>query len=115
MTFQKQKRYISTIRDSLIAHDGNGNGNNKFSGWPPNYRYGDVVIPFISSAEPLKQECSHFIKCITEGTKPRSDGWSGLKVTSILEAANRSLANGGRREKLDLDDYGLWQNQAGNS
>jgi predicted dehydrogenase len=86
-----------------IPEDGNGNnGNNKFSAWPPNYRYGDVVIPFISNAEPLKLECSHFINCITKGTKPRSDGWSGLKVTSILEAANRSLANGGQREKLDL-------------
>jgi predicted dehydrogenase len=80
----------------------NGNGNNKFSAWPPNYRYGDVLIPLISNAEPLKVECSHFIKCITEGTKPRSDGWAGLKVTSILEAADRSLANGGQREKLEL-------------
>jgi predicted dehydrogenase len=78
------------------------NGNNGFSSWPPNYRYGDVVIPFIANAEPLKQECSHFITCITDGKKPKSDGWVGLKVTSILEAADRSLANGGRREKLDL-------------
>jgi predicted dehydrogenase len=89
-----------------IANDGNGhNGHsasNKFSAWPPNYRYGDVVIPFISGAEPLKMECCHFIKCIKDGSKPRSDGWSGLKVTSILEAADKSLANGGQREKLDL-------------
>jgi len=82
--------------------NGNGNGNNKFSAWPPSYRYGDVVIPFISNGEPLKLECSHFIKCIKDGTKPRSDGWAGLKVTSILEAADKSLANGGQREKLDL-------------
>ena len=84
-------------------NDGNGhNGQNKFSAWPPNYHYGDVVIPFISNAEPLKVECSHFIKCIQEGTRPRSDGWDGLRVTSILEAADKSLANGGQRIKLDL-------------
>ncbi len=77
-------------------------GKDKFSAWPPNYRYGDVVIPFISNAEPLKLECSHFIKCIIEGKRPRSDGWAGYRVTSILEAADRSLANGGLREKLDL-------------
>jgi predicted dehydrogenase len=82
--------------------NGNGNGHNKFSAWPPSYRYGDVVIPFVSNAEPLKLEISHFIKCIAEGKKPRSDGRAGLKVTSILEAADKSLANGGRREKLDL-------------
>lgn len=87
-----------------IPNDGNGhNGHNKFSAWPPNYRYGDVVIPFISGAEPLKVECSHFVKCIKDGTKPRSDGWAGLKVTRILEAADKSLANGGRREKLGLE------------
>jgi predicted dehydrogenase len=80
-------------------HRGNGN---KFSAWPPNYRFGDVVIPFISNAEPLKLEFSHFIECITEGKKPRSDGWAGFKVTSILEAADRSLANGGHREKLNF-------------
>ncbi len=94
-----------------ISDDGNGNGNgnghNKFSAWPPNYRYGNVVIPFISNAEPLKLECSHFIKCINEGQRPRSDGWSGLKVTSILEAADRSLMNAGQREKLDLAAIGI--------
>lgn len=80
----------------------NGGTNGKFSAWPPNYRYGDVIIPFVSNAEPLKLECNHFINCINEGKKPRSDGWVGLKVTSILEASEKSLANGGQREKLDL-------------
>jgi predicted dehydrogenase len=79
------------------------NGNSKFSAWPPNYRYGDVVIPFVSNAEPLKLECSHFLNCINTGTLPRSDGWAGLKVTSILEAAGKSLANGGKRIKLSLE------------
>lgn len=76
--------------------------NNGFSNWPPNYRYGDVTIPFIASAEPLKQECSHFLQCIEEGKKPRSDGWAGLRVTSILEAADKSLANSGQRVELRL-------------
>lgn len=83
------------------GHNGH-NGNSKFSAWPPNYRFGDVIIPFISNAEPLKVECNHFIKCITTGAKPRSDGWAGLKVTSILEAADKSLAEGGQRVKLNL-------------
>jgi predicted dehydrogenase len=90
------------IYDKGLAQSNDGNGGNKFSAWPPSYRYGDVVIPFISNAEPLKQECNHFVKCIADGTKPRSDGWSGLKVISILRAADRSLANDGQREKLDL-------------
>jgi predicted dehydrogenase len=93
---------LSIPEDSNRNNGNNGDNDNKFSAWPPNYRYGDVVIPYISNAEPLKLECSHFIDCIKKGAEPRSDGWAGLKVTSILEAADRSLAHGGRREKLDL-------------
>jgi predicted dehydrogenase len=67
---------------------------------PPRYHYGDVTIPFISNAEPLRIECSHFIQCIQNGTTPKSDGISGLKVIRILEAANSSLLNGGQRINL---------------
>jgi len=81
----------------LALATGNNNG---FASWPPNYRYGDVVIPFISNAEPLKLECTDFVHSIAKGKKPRSDGWSGLRVTSILEAANSSLSNGGGRVKI---------------
>lgn len=72
----------------------------EFDAWPPSYRYGGVTIPFIYNAEPLKLECSHFLQCITEGKRPRSDGWAGLKIVNILEAASRSLLNGGGREVL---------------
>lgn len=70
--------------------------------WPPHYRFGDVTIPFISNGEPLKLECLHFLQCIAENKRPRSDGWAGLKVVSILEAASKSLLNGGQRERLAL-------------
>jgi predicted dehydrogenase len=88
------------IYDKGLAVPPDGNG--KYTNWPPSYRYGDVVIPFISNTEPLKVECNHFITCISEGSRPKSDGLMGFKVTSILEAAERSLSNGGQREKLDL-------------
>jgi len=84
--------------------NGNGNGREKFSAWPPNYRYGEVVIPYISNAEPLKVEFSHFIECISKGTVPRSDGWSGLKVISILESANKSLRNESQWEPLNIKE-----------
>ena len=35
--------------------------------------------------EPLKLECQHFLNCIEQGTKPRSDGLNGYQVVSILE------------------------------
>ncbi|MEE8174073.1 MAG: Gfo/Idh/MocA family oxidoreductase [Dehalococcoidia bacterium] len=74
--------------------------DDELSAWPPRYRYGSVTIPFIPNTEPLRLECSHFLQCITEGKRPRSDGWAGLKVVNIIELANRSLENGGQREAL---------------
>ena len=59
------------------------------------YRHGDVVIPSIRFAEPLRLECQHFIDCINDGTEPQSSGRVGAKVVTILESANQSLQDGG--------------------
>lgn len=66
------------------------------------YRYGDITTPAIPNAEPLRLECEHFLHCIRTGEKPRSDGQDGLEVVRILEAATRSLLNGGMRENVRL-------------
>jgi predicted dehydrogenase len=63
-------------------------------------RSGDVHIPSLKFTEPLQRECAHFIECIVEGKQPMSDGQSGLYVVQVLEAAQRSLQNGGRLEEL---------------
>lgn len=65
------------------------------------YRYGDIYTPRINEYEPLKKECEHFLECIRDGKTPRSDGYSGLRVVSILEAANRSLQNQGKQQMID--------------
>lgn len=64
------------------------------------YHYGDITTPAISDAEPLELECKHFLECIRNGRKPRSDGYVGLQVVKILEGAQRSLENGGVAEML---------------
>lgn len=58
-------------------------------------RTGDILLPKISAAEPLKLECQHFIDCIEKDQSPRSDGADGLRVVRVLEAGARSLAQGG--------------------
>ena len=60
------------------------------------YRYGDIYSPRIEDYEPIKKECEHFLECIQRGMCPLSDGYSGLRVVSILEAANKSIKNSGR-------------------
>lgn len=59
------------------------------------YHYGDVVVPYIRFEEPLRLQCSHFLECVREGKTPQSDGYSGLRVVEVVEAAQRSLQNGG--------------------
>jgi predicted dehydrogenase len=66
------------------------------------YRYGDITTPAISGVEPLRVECQHFLNCIRTGERPRSDGRDGLEVVRILEAATRSLLNGGTGERIRL-------------
>ena len=62
-------------------------------------RFGDIHIPKISSEEPLKIECQHFVQCIREGKQPLSDGRDGLNVVRVLDAMERSLRNGGQPVK----------------
>ncbi|MCF7890546.1 Gfo/Idh/MocA family oxidoreductase [Candidatus Bipolaricaulota bacterium] len=61
-----------------------------------NVRYGDVHIPNVSLEEPMKKMCRHFLESFENGTEPRSDGEDGLEVLKVLDAARRSLKNGGK-------------------
>jgi len=59
-------------------------------------RVGDIFIPKIDMAEPLKVECQHFLDCITKGEEPLTGGEHGLQVLRVLEAAERSLREGSK-------------------
>jgi predicted dehydrogenase len=54
-------------------------------------RSGGIVSPAIPNVEPLRLECEHFVECIVEGRRPRSDGESGLRVVRVLERLQESL------------------------
>ena len=54
-------------------------------------RTGGIVSPQIPNVEPLRVECEHFVECVREGRRPRSDGASGLRVVRVLEELQRSL------------------------
>lgn len=60
------------------------------------YRFGDIFIPRLDDAEPLKVECQHFIDCVSNGATPRSGGTHGLDVVRVLEAAEVSAREDGR-------------------
>lgn len=48
-----------------------------------------------SSQEPLELECRAFLASMETRQSPVTDGWSGLNVLSVLEAAQRSLIMNG--------------------
>jgi predicted dehydrogenase len=64
-------------------------------------RFGDVLIPRIPATEPLRTECQHFIECVQSRKTPRSDGKDGLRVSKVLDAAQRSLKMGGAPVKVE--------------
>jgi predicted dehydrogenase len=57
---------------------------------PMSYRYGDIVVPFVSPEEPLAVQDRHFLDCIATGACPLTDGANGLAVVEALEAAELS-------------------------
>jgi predicted dehydrogenase len=78
----KEKRYDTFGEFQLILRDGN------------------VLIPKISLSEPLKNECSEFLKAVRGKGKPVSDGEFGVKVVKVLCAAQRSLKRDGAPERV---------------
>jgi predicted dehydrogenase len=58
-------------------------------------RSGESRSPEIGSEEPLRLELAHFVECVREGSRPRSDGESGLRVVTVLGALQYSLEDGG--------------------
>ncbi|SOD70313.1 predicted dehydrogenase [Jatrophihabitans sp. GAS493] len=59
------------------------------------YRLGDMHAPTLPEREALAIMAGEFAAAINEKRAPRTDGRAGLRVLEVLEAADRSLAEGG--------------------
>jgi predicted dehydrogenase len=60
-----------------------------------------VVVPTLDGTEPLLVAVRHFASCITDGSRPLTDGRAGHRVVRVLEHASRSLADRGRPVELE--------------
>jgi UDP-2-acetamido-3-amino-2,3-dideoxy-glucuronate N-acetyltransferase len=56
----------------------------------------------VTQEEPLRAECAHFLECLKTRQKPRTDGEEGLRVLSVLNAAQASLE---QRKEVFLSDH----------
>jgi predicted dehydrogenase len=58
---------------------------NTFADFHCSYHYGDITIPRIRYAEPLREECQHFLDCVQNHKEPCS---GGLDYGKILKRHN---------------------------
>lgn len=54
-------------------------------------RDGDIVIPRLPQAEPLREQLEHFVDCINTGSRPIASVDDGVAIVKILERAQREL------------------------
>lgn len=53
-----------------------------------------LPVPF-PEIEPLRAECAHFLECIANRGRPRTDAVEGLRVLRVLQCSQRSLQMNG--------------------
>jgi predicted dehydrogenase len=54
-------------------------------------RDGDIISPRVEVSEPLKNQCLHFLECITQDKAPFTSGQTGMAVVQVMQAIDRSL------------------------
>jgi predicted dehydrogenase len=65
-------------------------------------RDGAMHVPSLPMVEPLGVELQHFFDCVNSGKRPQTDGWSGVRVVAVLEAAAVSWRSGGIEVPVQL-------------
>lgn len=67
----------------------------------PVLRKGEAQNIELNDAEPLRQECLHFLECVASRQSPLTDGNSGIAVLRVLEACQESLQKDGNPISLN--------------
>lgn len=63
----------------------------------PNKAEAECIV--VEETEPLRNECLHFVQCLSEGREPLTGGEEGLRVLDVLEQAEKAL-----RENLRIGE-----------
>lgn len=64
------------------------------------YRHGNMFAPNVDTTEALRLITREFLSAISEGRLALTDGAAGYRVVRLLEAAQKSIAEGGREVAL---------------
>ena len=64
------------------------------------YRTGDILTPKLDPREPLRMVIEDFVASCQSGEAPVSSAGTGLRVVKVLEAAQESIKNQGKRVEV---------------
>lgn len=87
---EKLRIYDKGVAARLPADTSTGTGQ-PLHAMPVTYRYGGITSPYLPVQEPLAVQDQHFVRCVSSGGRPQTDGRNGLAVVQVLTAANLSL------------------------
>ena len=71
---------------------------------PMSYRYGEIRSPYVHFEEPLYVQDREFVGCLSDGSRPSTDGYSGCSVVEALECASISLREGRRVQLNEISE-----------
>jgi predicted dehydrogenase len=66
------------------------------------YRVGEVYVPKLELAEPLKKLAQDFSHSIENNCEPRASAVGGLNTIRIWEAAQKSIKQSGKEVKIEI-------------
>jgi UDP-2-acetamido-3-amino-2,3-dideoxy-glucuronate N-acetyltransferase len=100
--FKEQKLVVIGDRKMAVFDDTARDGKLKIydkgieweDGFPVPRQTAETTL-FFDDKEPLRLECEHFLACIRDRKKPRTDGENALRVLRVLEASQMSLERNG--------------------
>ena len=84
---QKMAVFDDTAQDKLVLYPHRVDWTHRI----PKAVKADAVAVELAKAEPLKEECRHFLDCVASRQQPISSGEEGLGVLRVLDACQRSL------------------------
>ncbi len=84
-------------REKVRVYDQGFEGPNGYWVYGENLaqRTGEIRVPSFPATEPLSVELAHFVACVRDGVEPRTPGADGIRVVDVLDAAQRSMRQGG--------------------
>ena len=96
--FKEQKLVVVGDRKMAVFDDNAREGKLKIydkgieweAGLPLPRQTSETTL-FFDETEPLRLECEHFLTCVRERKRPRTDGENALRVLRTLEASQMSL------------------------